>query len=427
MIEGGFLYAGVGLTLSVLGVLASFVFPGIDRQNKRFFAVFFSLMVLWMLNLLLEMLYAMHQADARVLKAFYYVESLIPLFLFLMLTAYLLHCVGENWKKSGIFWIVAVLGGVFFVQLTATQFAPIFYWVTPDNQLLLGSWYPLSVAPIFLILLLDVSLVIRRRDRLSRKYYLGFLVCLLPLTLAVLVHLFAAYFPLVYIGLAVTAFAMYGLIQVDQIQQQLRQQREIAQQKASIMVLQMRPHFIYNTMTSIYCLCNQDPQKARQVTLDFTTYLRKNFTAIACEDTISFPEELEHTRAYLAVEQAQFEDSLFLEFDTPHTQFRLPPLTLQPIVENAVKHGLDPESDSLHLVIRTRETKLGSEILVEDDGTGYEAPDDSQPHIALANIRQRLELMCGGRLTIRPREGGGTVVQVIIPRRAGNRGREDLL
>ena len=90
---------------------------------------------------------------------------------------------------------------------------------------------------------------------------------------------------------------------------------------------------------SIYSLCNQDPKRARQVIMDFTTYLRRNFTAIASEAPVPFSTELEHTRAYLAVEQAQYENSLFVDYDTPHTTFRIPPLTLQPIVENAVKHG----------------------------------------------------------------------------------------
>ena len=202
---------------------------------------------------------------------------------------------------------------------------------------------------------------------------------------------------------------------LDLIEYYVRQQTEISRQRANIAVLQMRPHFIYNTMTSIYYLCNQDPEKAKQVTLDFTTYLRKNFTAIASEDTIPFSEELEHTRAYLAVEQAQFEDILTVDYDTPHTHFRIPPLTLQPIVENAVKYGCDPDSEPLHIVIRTRSTDSGSEITVEDNGPGYEDADDNKPHIALANIRQRLELMCGGTMNISKRESNGTIVQIIIP------------
>ena len=178
----------------------------------------------------------------------------------------------------------------------------------------------------------------------------------------------------------------------------------------------MRPHFICNAMMSIYYLCDQDPGKAKQVTLDFTTYLRKNFTAFASEDTIPFTDELEHTRAYLAVEQAQFEDALFVSFDTPHTMFRVPPLTLQPIVENAVKHGLKSSSDPIHISVVTRQTDDSSEIIVEDDGPGFDPVDDNEPHIALNNISQRLELMCKGKLIISDREGGGTSVRVTVPK-----------
>ena len=149
--------------------------------------------------------------------------------------------------------------------------------------------------------------------------------------------------------------------------------------------------------------------------MDFTTYLRKNFTAIASAEPIPFSSELEHTRAYLAVEQAQYEDSLFVEYDTPHTLFRVPPLTLQPIVENAVKHGRDPYAGPFRISIRTRKTDSGSEIVVSDNGRGFAPDDDSEPHTALKNIQQRLEIMCGGSLIITPNYGGGTMVIVTIP------------
>lgn len=181
------------------------------------------------------------------------------------------------------------------------------------------------------------------------------------------------------------------------------------------MVLQMRPHFIFNTMMSIYSLCNQDPQKARQVTMDFTNYLRKNFNAVASDSTIPFSAELEHTRAYLAVEQVRFEDLLLVDFDTPHIRFRLPPLTLQPLAENAVKHGMNPDAGPLRISIRTRRTETGSEITVEDNGPGFDLSDSGKPHPTLENIRQRLDMMCGGKMEIMPKDGGGTTVKVTIP------------
>jgi LytS/YehU family sensor histidine kinase len=195
------------------------------------------------------------------------------------------------------------------------------------------------------------------------------------------------------------------------------QKEETVRQRTQVAILQMRPHFIYNSLMSIYYLCAQDPQRAQQVILDFSSYLRQNFAAIVREETIPFTEELEHTRAYLAVEMARYEDTLFVDFDTPFTNFRLPPLTLQPIVENAVKHGLDPELEPLRITVQTRETAGGFQVAVTDNGPGYAPAADDEPHIALNNIRERLKLMCGGTLDIRPGEGAGTVVTVTVPDR----------
>ena len=175
---------------------------------------------------------------------------------------------------------------------------------------------------------------------------------------------------------------------------------------------------------SIYGLCNQDPQKARQVTMDFATYLQKNFNAVASGDLITFAAELEHTRAYLAVEQARHDDMLVVDWDTPFTHFRLPPLTLQPIVENAIKHGLDPDGEPLNISIRTRHTDAGgsgpsaTEIIVEDNGTGFDPSDESRARGTLKNIQQRLEMMCGGSMTITSGDDVGTVVTVTIPNSA---------
>ena len=179
-------------------------------------------------------------------------------------------------------------------------------------------------------------------------------------------------------------------------------------------------------MMSIYYLCAQDTEKAQQVILNFTTYLRKNFTAIAKEELIPFSDEVEHTKAYLAVEQARFEGMLFVEFDTPCTAFRLPPLTLQPIVENAIKHGLDPELNPLYLTVTTRETANEIKISVEDTGPGFSDADDEEPHIALANIRERLSMMCRGSLVIAPRREGGTQVTIRLPKRWNEQSKHGL-
>ena len=155
-----------------------------------------------------------------------------------------------------------------------------------------------------------------------------------------------------------------------------------------------------------------------EVIQDFTAYLQANFTAISATSLIAFTDELRHTKAYLAVEAIRYGDKLTVEFDTQLTAFRLPALTLQPLVENAVKHGLGKGIGPEHIAVRTRSENDRAVITVEDDGPGIgPAAEDSEAHIGLRNVRERLELMCGGTLEYAARPGGGTAVTVTIPSR----------
>lgn len=402
--------------LVLLGLAAAVIMPNSDRWSKRFFITFFSILLLYSTISIADMILTSSSSDMILpLKIIYYFETLLALILYPMLTAYLLHCCGESLIHSRLFRAAVILSVICFILMNFSPFTTWFYYFTPINQFHRGPLYITVIILMDSIMVLNLAGVIQRREKLSKKYFYAYLIGIVPLTIALFIHLFVSVFMFLGFGFAICAFSMFGIIQSDQIDQNLRQQREIANQRANIMVLQMRPHFIHNTMTSIYYLCGQDPKKAQQVTLDFNTYLRKNFTAIASEDPVPFSEELEHTRAYLAVEQAQFENQLFVDFDTPHITFRVPPLTLQPIVENAVKHGMDPDSEPLHISIRTRKTDSGSEIIVENTGSDFTPLDNSEPHVALQNIRQRLKMMCGGKLKVMPRDGGGTIVKVVIP------------
>ncbi|MBR0415053.1 MAG: histidine kinase [Clostridia bacterium] len=402
------------LLIALLGMWLTIVVPILDKWSKRFFLAYFAVLLLCSLVSLADMLLLPYSGETAE-RIFGFVECLLLSAPLPMLTAYLLNCCKKVVKRSPLFRTVLGFWAVYFVLLVSTFFTEHIYYITPNAQFQRGAWFPLLIVPLNAIMILNLVSLIRWRGLLSRRYFLGFLIAILPLSVAMFVHTFTDVTPLIDISTVLSAVSMFGLILAGQIEDHLRQQEEIAQQRASISVLQMRPHFIYNTMMSIYYLIAQDTEKAQKITLDFTTYLRKNFTALAKDQTVPFTEELEHTRAYLAVEKTRFEDNLFIEFDTPHTRFRIPPLTLQPIVENAIKHGLDPELSPLHITIKTRGTENGSEITVEDTGPGFTENDNNEPHVALANIKERLKMMCRGTLTIAPRAGGGTVVTVVIP------------
>ena len=413
---------GASLLMSTMGLLFTAVIPGLDRWSKRFFMYYFAAFILCCLSVLMEMIVLSYTASRALIYFILILESLLLSLPLPMLTVYLLHCCSEDIHTSRLLHAVFGLWVVYCVLNIITPFVGTIFIVTPDNQYYRGPLYPLVILPLVAIHLLNLANMMKRRAMLSRKTFLSFIVAILPMTITLTIHLFTDVFPLLDISFVIAGLSMYGFILSDQIEQDklhqqeiVRQQQEIAHERASVMVLQMRPHFIYNTLMSIYSLCNIDPQKARQVTMDFTNYLRKNFNAVASEGTVPFSTELEHTRAYLSVEQVQHEDMLLVDYDTQFTRFRLPPLTLQPLVENSVKHGIDPNSDPLHVLVKTSYTDSGIEIVVEDNGPGFDPADDSKPHPTLTNIRQRLEMMCSGSMEITPREGGGTVVRITIP------------
>ena len=406
---------GAMLLLAVLGFGLAIGMPGMDRWSRRFFMCFFAILALIMGTFFIELVSYGDPAMVQVELAVSFMQSLLPTILMPMLTIYLVRRCEEDCRNSALLRVVLALWAAYFIVLVIAQFSTLFYYYAPNNQFYTGPLFPLAMAPLVLILVLNLAAVIRRRDKLSRRLFFAFLVFLVPMTIVLTVHAFVPVYLFINVGIIMTGISMFIIIVSEQVEQYIHLQQETARQRASIAVLQMRPHFIHNTMTSIYYLCDQDPKTAQQVTMDFNTYLRKNFTAIAKDDTIPFTEELEHTRAYLAVEQAQFANKLVVDYDTPHTRFNVPPLTLQPLAENAVKHGMSPKTVPLRICIRTRKTESGSELVVEDNGPGFDPAIANEPSTTLNNIQQRLDMMCDGTLDIAPREGGGTVVKVTIP------------
>ncbi|MBQ9414589.1 MAG: histidine kinase [Clostridia bacterium] len=408
-----YVLAGALLMMMAIGIVFSAFMPALSRWDKRYFITLFSLLFLCTVTCLLAILFWEDPTMAEAARIIYLLEDLLlstPIF---MPTLFLLHSCGEDFKTGALFKMAAALMGVYVATSIASPFTDIFYYVTEDNQFFRGTLWAVWLAPLGIIMILNIAALFRRRQKLSKKHFVALLTYLLPMTVAIIVHMFGTAELFIVSGMAFLAMMMFVLILSDNMAHYVKQQQEIAHQRTDIMALQMRPHFIYNTMMTIYYLCKQDADKAQQVTLDFTSYLRRNFAAIVSDHTVPFGDELEHTHAYLAVEQAQHEDNLFVEFDTPHTNFRVPPLTLQPLVENAIKHGMNPDGDPLHIYVKTRQTNSGSEIIVENDGPPFNPANDNEPHIALSNIRERLEMMCGGKLEILPRENGTTVILTV--------------
>lgn len=103
---------------------------------------------------------------------------------------------------------------------------------------------------------------------------------------------------------------------------------------------------------------------------------------------------------YLEVEKTRFDDEIEIEYDIPYTDFNLPPLTLQPLVENAVKHGRKADNGTLNIFIRTVQTKTGVDVIVENTGASFGELKNNDPHIAINNMNERLNMMCNATLSI---------------------------
>ena len=194
---------------------------------------------------------------------------------------------------------------------------------------------------------------------------------------------------------------------------------ELQESRISIMLSQMQPHFIFNTLNTIYHLCEINPKLARSTINSFSKYLRNNIDNLDCRELIYFDKEISFVKSYLDIEKVRFDDELQITFDLPVTNFKLPVLTVQPIVENAVKHGTSKKEGVSSLCISTRETDTCYEIKIRDTGVGFDTklPFDEHKHIGISNIRQRLKHLCNGTLTIESTIGQGTTVIIQIPKK----------
>lgn len=194
------------------------------------------------------------------------------------------------------------------------------------------------------------------------------------------------------------------------------EQALVAEQRIQIMMSQIQPHFLYNTLTTIQTLCLENPRKAAAITERFAIYLRQNIDSLNEAGLIPFRKELDHTLVYAQIEMERF-PNIHLDYEIEDEDFLLPALTVQPLVENAIRHGVRgiPRGQ---IEIITNLLPDGHEIIIRDNGKGFRPEDQpgmERSHIGIQNVRERLQKLCGGTMTIESEEGRGTSVTIHIP------------
>ena len=192
---------------------------------------------------------------------------------------------------------------------------------------------------------------------------------------------------------------------------------DLKESRISIMLSQIRPHFIYNTLGTVERLCLKDPQMAFELVRNFSFYLRGNFSELNSVAPIRFSEEMKHVQYYANIEKVRFPD-IEIEYQLAASDFALPAISVQPLVENSIKHGLMPLESGGKIVIRSYDTGTHFCVEVSDNGVGFDTstPIDKKAHVGLNNIRERLKAIVNGELIVESTPGVGTKSTIMIPK-----------
>ena len=258
----------------------------------------------------------------------------------------------------------------------------------------------------------------KRREYLS---YAGYIV--VPSVLEFLTDAVETV-PLFALSIFLVIQMLFLTLYLDQEYRLTRKERELTESRMAVMLSQIQPHFLYNTLTVIQDMCQDKAPEAAQTTVEFAEFLRGNLDSLSRKEPVPFEQELRHTQTYLALEQKRFGARLHVEYDIGADGFLLPALTLQPIAENAVQHGVSEREEGGTVRIVTAETKTAYTVTVLDDGVGFDtsaAPSDGRSHIGIANVSARLKAICGGTLEICSKPGTGTTAVITIPKEGQTR------
>lgn len=197
------------------------------------------------------------------------------------------------------------------------------------------------------------------------------------------------------------------------------QQREMLEMEVQLMISQIQPHFLYNTIAMIRGLCREDAAAAADSLGYFSAFLRGSLHMMQRKDCVSIEEELKLVESYMFLEQKRFGERLEYIEDIEDVSFDIPALTIEPILENAVHHGIEEKEEGGMVLLEVTEDEDDYIVRITDDGAGFDtnAQVDTKKHIGMTNVKERLWKMCGGTLEFESTIGEGTTATIRIPKK----------
>ena len=334
---------------------------------------------------------------------------------------YITEFISQRTAVSRVYlYISRIVCAVSCVLVVLTQFFPIFYTIDEQNIYHRAEFFYLSHVPAIIVILVCAAMLIRYRAYLEgqEKAALWSYV-VLPLA-AVTCQMFIYGLALTNLADVIATIVIFLFLQAEQGRHAAEQENLLMQSRVSIMLSQIQPHFLYNSLSVIQNMCHGKAPEAEQATIQFSEFLRGNLDSLQADQPIPFTQEMKHTQDYLWLEKQRFGEDLRVVYDIRADDFRIPALTLQPIVENAVRYGVMKKEYGGTVRISSREAEENFSVTVEDDGAGFDpyAPrDDGRTHIGISNVKERLRIMCGGTLELWSSPGKGTTAVITIPKK----------
>ena len=399
------------LALLIALLLAVWLDAYLTRERKRVMVVIIALVFSLVLQNYLDNRLSLRGGAVAVRQAVTaYGYAVRPVIL-----ALFLRIVKPDGRYGAAWALIAVNAAVYMTAF----FSPIAFYYTPDGNWRPGPLHHVCTAVSALLLAWLLLLTMRQfRPRQRRESWIPILVtALIAGSVAMDFNVIFDEQPISFLTIAIAIGCVFYYVWLHLQFVREHENALRAGQRIQIMMSQIQPHFLFNTLSTIQALCVKDPQTAVYAIEQFGVYLRKNLESLNQTDLIPLSRELEHTRAYAQIEQLRFRN-IQVDYDIQELDVRVPALSIQPLVENAIRHGVRGREKGRVTVSACRE---GDEnlIVIQDNGTGFDASavgaEDGGRHIGIANVRSRLEQMCGGTLDIDSRIGEGTTITMHIP------------
>lgn len=393
-----------------------------NPMNRKLADVFLAIFLMAMSDLLTCIFYGRTNrlVTLYLAKTSSYALSYLGFFPFLWYLEYAL-----SFSKTEFLWYrrgLLTIAGIMVVFCMLNPIHRFFFTIDPVTGIYKrGRLYPLH-SGIFSLIAVGCILMILMKKGVSRRKKTGLLVICGLCIITEIVQSFAKNPFFSNLGVMVAVFAAYSLQFAEQTKEAKRQELELENTRSALVLSQIQPHFLFNSMAAIMDLCDTDPKEAKDALQELSDYLHYKISAMSHTYMVPFSEDLDFMNNYLKLEKRRFGSRLQVEYDITCSNFQLPLLTLQPLVENSIRHGIKKRPKGGTVKIITRELPDRYCVRIEDDGVGFEVQADApeQPnHVGLSNVRKRIAALCGGTLTIESQVGVGTTVELTIPKEKG--------